>query len=496
VSSWAAQPAFRTDQYVREFVLTAQDLSTWQGFPYDTSRTGTFLSGPNRAVNFWAVLGNSDALRSISVRYLRPDNSVALAPTPFTTGAWARSSWFEFGYTFNLNVTGLWHLEVSINNQVVVNAPFTVIDSGSPVNHAPGGVQAAFDPPAPTANDVLFCRITSPTVLLDPDYDLPRFRYLWKVNGNTVRDVVSAGLADAIPRNSAATGDTVTCTITPSDGNLDGPSTLVSSPVAPPASISDHLLNISTRLPVRTGDDVLIGGMIAVGSDTKRVIIRAIGPSLGGGGVQNFLPDPVLELHDSSGATIANNDDWMASAQAAEIQATGVAPSSSLEAAIIADLNPSQAYTAVVRGKGAATGIAVVEAYDLAQGANSKLANISTRGFVDVGDNVMIGGFIVGGTGQGSAGVVVRAIGPSLPGVANPLANPELEIRDGNGVLATFNDDWQDCQAAEIQATGLQPTNNAEATILAALRPGNYTALVRGKNNTTGVGLIEVYNIQ
>ena len=220
--------------------------------------------------------------------------------------------------------------------------------------------------------------------------------------------------------------------------------------------------------------------------------------SLGALGVQGFLPDPVLKLHDSSSAIIASNDDWQMSSQAAEIQATGIAPSNPLEAAIIANLNPNQNYTAVVRGKGAATGIALVEAYDLAQGANSKLANISTRGFIDTGDNVMIGGFIIGGTGQGSAGVVVRAIGPSLGafGIANPLANPVLEIHDGNGVLENYNDNWQDCQASEIQATGLQPSDNNESAVLATLRPGNYTAIVRGANNSTGVGLMEVYKIQ
>jgi hypothetical protein len=161
-------------------------------------------------------------------------------------------------------------------------------------------------------------------------------------------------------------------------------------------------------------------------------------------------------------------------------------------------LNPNQNYTAVVRGKGAATGVAVVEAYDLALAANSRLANISTRGFIDTGDNVMIGGLIIGGAGQGSARVVVRAIGPSLGafGIPNPLANPVLEMHDGNGVLETSNDNWQDCQASEIQATGLQPSNDNESAVVATLRPGNYTAIVRGANNTTGVGLVEAYNIR
>jgi peptidase M23-like protein len=498
VSNWLAQPSFRTDLYLRELVLTGDNLFNWPGFPFDTSRTGTFLTG-TRSVGFWCVLGNGDSLRTVGLRYLRPDGSVALAPALFTTNSFFRNGVIDFFYTFNLDVTGLWHLEISINNQVVASAPFTVIDSGPPVNHAPGGVQAAFDPPAPTANDVLFCRITSSTLFLDPDYDLPRFRYLWKVNGATVRDTISAGLADAIPRNTATAGDTVTCTITPSDGTLDGPSTVVSSPVAAPASVSDHLLNISTRLPVRTGDNVLIAGFIITGSDSKRVIIRGIGPSLTAAGVPDALGDPTLELHQGS-TTLATNDNWKTrpdgTSQQAEIEATGIPPANDLESALVATLAPG-AYTAILAGKNGTTGIGLVEVYDLAQGANSKLANISTRGFVDTGDNVMIGGFIIGGAGQGSAGVVVRGIGPSLAsfGVANPLANPVLEIHDGNGVLETLNDDWRDCQAAEIQATGLQPTNNSESAVLATLRPGNYTAIVRGKNNTTGVALIEVYNI-
>lgn len=499
VSNWISQPSYRTDFYLREFVMTNQDLFKWAGFPFDTTRTGTFTSGTQQLVGFWCLPGNAEGIRSIAVRYLRPDGSVALAPQAYTTNSFSRNGFFDFQYFVNLDVTGAWHLEVSVNNQVIASAPFTVVAPGTAaVNRAPGGVQTVFDPPASTADDVIFCRITSSTVLLDPDYDLPRFHYLWKVNGVTVRDVVSAGLADAIPRNSGQAGEVMTCTVTPSDGTLNGPSTALSVTIGTPAAVSDRLLNISTRLPVRTGDDVLIGGMIAIGSQPKKVIIRAIGPSLAGAGVQNFLADPMLELHDDTAAVLASNDDWRTGSQQAEIQATGIAPTSNAESAIIASLTPNHGYTAIVRGKNNATGIAVVEAYDLEQGADSKLANISTRGFVDTGDNVMIGGFIVGGAGQGSTRVVVRAIGPSLSsaGIANALLNPALEIHDGNGILESSNDDWKDCQSAEIQATSLQPANDKESAILATLRPGNYTAIVSGKNNSTGVGLVEVYNLQ
>jgi len=495
VSSWINQPVSRSDFYLREFVLTNEDLSAWAGFPFDTTRTGTFLTG-NQRIGFWTVLGNAEGLRSIALRYLRPDNSVALAPAPYNTDSFPRNGYVYFYYFADLNVLGVWHLEVSVNNQVIVSAPFSVIATGPPTNRPPGGVQIALDPPAPTADDVIFCRITSSPLFLDPDYDQPRFHYLWKVNNVTVRDIVSAGLADAVPHNTAVTGDTITCTVTPSDGLLDGPPTTVSSSIFAPAAASDTLLNISTRLTVQTGDSVLIGGMIATGSEPKRVLIRGIGPSLGALGLPGFLPDPVLELHNPD-SSVVTNDDWQNGAQAAEIQASGLAPTNNLEAALIANLSPGQGYTAIVRGKNDSTGIALVEAYDLAQAADSKLANISTRGLVQTGNDVMIGGFIVGGAGQGNTRVIVRAIGPSLAaaGVPNPLSNPILEIHDANGILLRLNDDWRECQEAEIIATTLQPSNDNESAVLGTLTPGAYTAIVRGQNDGTGVGLVEVFNI-
>jgi hypothetical protein len=145
----------------------------------------------------------------------------------------------------------------------------------------------------------------------------------------------------------------------------------------------------------------------------------------------------------------------------------------------------------------------LVELYDLAQGANSKLANISTRGFVDTGDNVMIGGLIVGGGGGGTAKVIVRALGPSLAasGIQGVLADPTLELRSGNGTLVDSNDNWKtrpdgSSQQAEIEATTIPPTNDLESAVVQTLSPGNYTAVVRGKSNTVGVGLVETYNLQ
>jgi hypothetical protein len=492
-SNWIKQPAFRSELYVRQFVITSEDLTGWPGPTTDTTRTGTYVVG-NRAVNFWFVVGNGQGVQNVSMRYLRPDNSQRLAISPINVTA-ARNAFYAFNIGIDLDVPGTWHLEVSINGQVVTSAPFMVIPSGAPVNRPPAAVQTVFDPPAPVASDVLFCRINSNTLYLDPDYNFVRYRYLWQVNGVTVRDVTTAGLADAIPRDTAQTDNTITCTVTPSDGIENGPPTALSVQVRARADVSDRLLNISTRLRVQTGDNVLIGGFILTGTDPKRVIIRAIGPSLG---IPGALGDTKLELRDGSGLLLAENDNWK-DTQQAEIEATLIPPSNDLESAIVATLPANNAnYTAIVRGKDNTTGIGLVEVYDLGPGANSKMANISTRGVVETGNNVLIGGFIIGNVNHGGGRVVVRAIGPSLGnvGVANPLLDPILEIHDSNGVLLSINDDWRQCQQTEIQATGLQPSDDRESTLLVTLAPGAYTGIILGKNNTTGVAVVEVYNLQ
>jgi BNR repeat protein len=260
-------------------------------------------------------------------------------------------------------------------------------------------------------------------------------------------------------------------------------------------------LNISTRLNVFTDDNVGIAGFIVTGTDPKRVVLRAIGPSLTPFGVQNALQDPTLELHNqSTGATIAFNNNWKDSQQT-DIQNTGLAPSDDREAAMVQILPPG-AYSAIMRGNGNTTGVGLVEVYDVDPNANATLANISTRGFADTGDNIMIGGVIVGRglgvNGAGSAKVLVRGIGPSLItfGIANALQDPTLELRDGNGALIASDDDWKDTQQAEIQATGLAPSDDRESAILATVTQGNHTVILRGENNTTGVALVEVYNLQ
>src|SRR5439155_18094113 len=221
----------------------------------------------------------------------------------------------------------------------------------------------------------------------------------------------------------------------PEGVNLD----VIGYDLVSPPSFPAQLGNISTRSFVQTGDNVMIGGFIITGSGQKRVIVRAIGPSLVNHGITNPLQNPTLELHDHTGAVIAFNDNWMDAPNRQEIINSGLAPSNNLESAILMSLSPGN-YTAIVRGVNSGTGIGLVEAYDLDPTAGSKLGNISTRAFVQTGDNVMIGGLII--TGPDSDRVIVRAIGPSLAqyGITNPLADPTLELHNGNGTVIAFND--------------------------------------------------------
>jgi hypothetical protein len=260
----------------------------------------------------------------------------------------------------------------------------------------------------------------------------------------------------------------------------------------PPTGLS---LNISTRMHVLTADNAMIAGMIITGSVPKKVIIRGIGPSLGAVGISGALGDPTLQLQDHTGAIIASNDDWKESQQQAIID-TGIPPSDDRESAIVVTLAPG-AYTAIERGHMDTSGVGLVEVYDLDPLADSSLGNISTRGFVETGNNVMIGGFIVGG-GNGTARILVRGIGPSLAefGIANALADPTLELHNADGALLSSNDNWRDADPDGIRATTIPPGNDFESAIVATLPAGNYTAIVSGKDGGTGVGLVEVYSLR
>lgn len=257
-----------------------------------------------------------------------------------------------------------------------------------------------------------------------------------------------------------------------------------------------QLQNLSTRVTVDTGDKVGIGGFIVSGTTPKNVLLRGIGPSLAAGGVQNFLADPALELHEPDGTVLANNN-WKESQQT-QIAATGLAPQNDTEAAIAALLEPGS-YTAILSGAGGTTGIGLVEVYDLDAVVSSQLANVSTRGSVGTGDNVMIGGVIIGPMGAADATVVVRAIGPSLGalGVSDALVDPTLELHDSNGATIATNDDWEDdpAQATLLENANFAPGDSRESAIYTTLATGSYTAIVQGKDSTTGVALVEVYNL-
>jgi hypothetical protein len=239
-----------------------------------------------------------------------------------------------------------------------------------------------------------------------------------------------------------------------------------------------------------------IGGFIITGSAPKHVILRAIGPSLTRFGIPNPLPDPVLELHGPGAFATITNDNWR-DTQETQIKNSGIPPTNDLESAIDIVLPPG-AYTGLIRGNGGSTGIGLIEVYDLDQAVTSKLSNISTRGFVGStpGDSI-IAGFILGNSNQPDR-IIIRGLGPSLSsaGVPNTLQNPTLELHNGDGALLYTNNDWQDnpTQAAEIAAAGLAPGNSSESAISVTLPPGLYTAILAGLGNTTGNGLVEVYD--
>jgi glucose/arabinose dehydrogenase len=265
---------------------------------------------------------------------------------------------------------------------------------------------------------------------------------------------------------------------------------LVPIPAAP------ALVNLSTRLRVETGENVGIAGFIVTGSTAKTVGVRALGPSLAVSGqpVAGRMSNPVLTLFDGAGNMIARNDDWMDSTRHPEVSESGLAPSDAREAAEIVVLEPG-AYTAVIEGVNGESGIGLIELYDVRQVEAANVVNISTRGRVQAGDNVMIGGFIIGG--GNAQRVIVRASGPSLSGrgIADALGNPTLELVNASGTVLASNDNWRSAQEAEISESGLAPSNDAESAIIRTLSPGNYTGVVRGAGGTSGVALVEVYRL-
>ena len=318
----------------------------------------------------------------------------------------------------------------------------------------------------------------------------------------------------SFPLDNSANGQFVTATATDLNGNtsefsmassiVPGPPPPTPTPSPTPTPTPGVVANVATRLPVGINDDVLIEGFIVLGpgGSTKKIMVRALGPFLTQFGVPDALANPTLEIRDSTNTLIASNNDWrntevggiITGDQVAEIEASGLAPTNDLESAIIADLAPGN-YTAVVRGLGDTTGTGIVDAYDLSPASPARLANIATRGLIQPGDQLMIAGFI---TQSGDVRAVIRAIGPSLSvfGITNALPDTTLQLRDVNGAIVRENDDWQSDQKTELEATGLQPGDTREAALVATIPPGQYTAQVRGKPESTGIGVVEVYFLQ
>lgn len=241
----------------------------------------------------------------------------------------------------------------------------------------------------------------------------------------------------------------------------------------------------------------MIGGFIITGNVPKKVAIRGMGPALASFGITDFLADPVIELRSSSGSVLQSNDNWKDSQQA-EIQALGLAPNDNREAVIVATLTPGS-YTALLTGKGGTTGVGLVEIYDVNPGVDSELGNLSTRGFVQGANSVLIAGFILGNT-TGNDRIAIRGLGPSLSqfGLNPVLADPTLELHDSNGATLITNDDWESdaVSAANLILFNLAPTNAKEAAIFTSLPPGTFTAILAGKNGGTGIGIVEVYNLK
>ena len=309
----------------------------------------------------------------------------------------------------------------------------------------------------------------------------------WSQVKNDALAFLAAGFASPPPT------PTPTPSVTPTPSPTASP-----SPTATPTSgAGNTLLNISTRASAGIGQNVLIGGFIlGEGNGLKRVIVRAIGPSLATAGVTAALKDPSLQLVDSTGQVLATNDDWMVGTQAQEIVETTLAPSDPKESAIIASLGPG-AYTAIVNGATGTQNIALVEVFDLDSSTSSQLLNISTRGYVATGEGVMIAGTIIGGTEAET--LVFRGLGPSVaagpPPISDPLPDPMLMLVDGQGTTLFSNNDWADAQAGDLVGTGLAPSDAREAAILITLAPGSYTALLSDAGGATGIGLLEIYNI-
>ena len=400
----------------------------------------------------------------------------------------------NFRLTARDHVFGGWTMDSMLLNVIDGGKGFAVTSPNTAVTYEGGSAQTVTwdvaNTTGPEINTTHVNILVSTNAVVGPNGEDPVFTMLLANTPNDGSEVVTLpNVGTSKARIMVQAVGNVFFDISDVDFSITGP------PVAPTGS---QLLNISTRSRVQTGDNVMIGGFIVTGDVPKKVVLRAIGPSLSSNGtlVNGRLEDPTLELLDGAGNQIAFNDNWADSAaQRQEVERHGLQPGDDRESAIAATLAPGL-YTAIVRGVNDSTGIALVEAYDVDRSATSKLANISTRGFVENGDNVLIGGFIIGDQSSGVR-VVARAIGPSLKSqLPQALDDPTLQLVDQHGNTVRANDNWKDSTDRSIvESVGLAPQQDAESALVATLVPAPYTAIVRGKGDTTGIGLVEVYHI-
>jgi hypothetical protein len=443
-------------------------------YPHDldpNSSRGTITGSGNRTVDLIAAGDDS--------------NESATSPTFFTLTFNGQN-----GDTLNQLIVDLSNTSIVFDPRADLGFPFTVGQNDGSVS-----ITSSLSPDSRTLTLTFGDTFTSgKTISFGLDRDLAAIN----AGGNSADLLGGVSIAGTINSGEmlyGAFGNQLGDGFIPTDGHgLIDAKIAVEGIVGKQSASTGAAANLSTRGIVGTGENVLIGGLIIEGTAAKKVILRAIGPTLP---VPGALPDPALELYNANGLQIAADDNWQDdNVQAAQIQATGIPPNDPRESALVESLSPGN-YTAIVRGSNNSTGIGLVEAYDLdSQPAASRMANIATRGTVQTGDNVMIAGFILR---NGPSSIVVRAVGPSLvtAGVSGALADPALELRDSQGNLLASDDNWQEhtFQAIQLTAIGLAPAAAVESAITMTLNPGGYTAIVRGAHGTTGVALVEVYNL-